>query len=126
TADESAEDVELPEDSPASAAAEDDDQTTRLLDEAVPDSLTELAAAINAGHRRYGRRHQRANEAALRTGQLLVAAQKKLRGLWTAWCRDNLEIGERQVERYLQLFRDRKKLDKLNRKWASEWSMSEA
>jgi hypothetical protein len=88
-------------------------------------SLQELAAAIDEAHEKSRRCHELSNQYALRAGQhLLVVKQRLGHGKFGKWLTDNVNVSQRQAERYLKLFEGREELNELNADWLTEWSMS--
>jgi hypothetical protein len=119
-------DHKIPDDAPAPGTTEGEKVPDAARNYDL-DSMTKLSMAANSSHWHYRISLERANEAALRTGELLAAVRKWLGpAKWLNWCGMGLNMTRRQAKRYVRLHRSRTQLNLLNLHWIREWTMTEA
>jgi hypothetical protein len=121
----------LEEDEEEEVSDEDQERDDEEDDEAAYDSdgptLAQLAERIAEAHLRCRQSHAKAAEYALKAGQLLLAAKRRVpRGQWLAWLKKNVRISPRTAQRYVRLLQLEDKLDELNGSWRTEWWPTEA
>jgi hypothetical protein len=89
--------------------------------EATTTELVTLAELINAEHRACEAAAVSAVEHAIRCGELLLEAKERSgHGGWLEWLRKNCEVSSRHAQRYMQLAKDK---DKINATRVSDLSL---
>jgi hypothetical protein len=86
-----------------------------------PQSLLELAAAINQAHERCRRCHEESNKYVL-----LLAVRRRVPRRFQEWLTENVRVSIRQAQRYIQVAEQQGALDDLNPQWRTDWSPSQA
>jgi hypothetical protein len=106
---------------------EEDEEQLDEDDQPVQKSLVRLATEVSDCHKEIVKCDRRAVKLALQAGELLLEAKRRLgHGRWSEWLSKCVELGERQVQRYMRLVRCRSQLDALDPDWVSTSSLAEA
>ena len=91
------------------------------------EQLDRLAGQINQLHRSVCNFHRRALHAAVQAGDLLIGVKQLLDyGHFGTWIQENLDVGDREARRYMQLAKKRFDLDQKHPGWLETLTITDA
>ena len=94
---------------------------------AQSNSLADLADRIRAEHEATSLSLKRGVEHSMAAGELLIEAKALVKhGQWLPWLRDHCQISDRTARLYMQLARNRERIEKQNRQPIADLTMNEA
>jgi hypothetical protein len=92
-----------------------------------PKTSVALGTEISDCEREIGKCNRRALRFALRAGELLIEAKRRVgHGEWLSWLAKYTDLEGRRAQRYMQLARDGSRLDAIEPNWRSSLSITEA